>query len=137
MELFYLKMISQKITRFIVYQIRHDLRRFCAHFFAVFHCLPVEQAVQPVKEPTAGAAGSGNAHTRVVVAQDLPVAHALLLCVTHSTALAHAHAMAKAVIGHAGGAAFVRAKVKAVAGGNELADIDKSMVLVSPNIYLV
>ena len=123
MELFYLKMISQKITQSIVYQIRHDLRRFLPDFFAGFRCLPVEQSVQPAKEPIAGAAGSRNTRTGVVVAQDLPVAHALLLCVAHSTALAHAHAMAEAVVGHAGRAAFVRAKVEAVTGGNELADI--------------
>ena len=92
--------------------------------------------MQPAKEPTAGAAGSGNAHTRVVVAQDLPVAHALLLCVTHSTALAHAHAMAKAVIGHAGGTAFVRAKVEAVAGGNELADIAVAAAIGNKGVVL-
>ena len=92
-------------------------------FFAGFRCLPVEQSVQPAKEPIAGTAGSGNTCTGVVVAQDLPVAHALLLCVAHSTALAHAYTVTEAVVGHAGRAAFVRAKVEAVTGGNELADI--------------
>ena len=55
--------------------------------------------------------------------EDAAVVHAALLCVAHRTALAHAHTVAVAVIGHAGRAVFVRTEVEAVTGGNELVDV--------------
>ena len=55
--------------------------------------------------------------------EDLTVAHPLLGGKAHRAALAHAHAVTIAVVGHHGGAIGVGAKIKAVTGAHKLADV--------------
>ena len=81
--------------------------------------LSAKQAAQPA-EQTAAAALARDAGTLVIMPEDGLIAHVPLCGIAHGAALAHAHTVAKAVVGHAGGTVFVRAKVKAVARRDEL-----------------